>query len=180
MHKDVPLSPTAKRNVATIADVEQRLLQRRPLLERLGETIAHFFGSVSFIAAHTALIGMWILWNVNRRPGAVPFDPYPFSLLSLGIGVEFILLTTFVLMNQKHQSLRNEDWAHLQLQLSMLTEQEVTKNLQLLNAICHHLGMEPSKRDRQIAEFTKPTPVVAMVSAIESARAATGEINKAA
>jgi uncharacterized membrane protein len=127
MQEDFPLSPTAKRNLATIADIEQQLLQRRPLLERLGETIAHFFGRVSLIAAHTALIGMWVLWNVSRLHSALPFDPYPFSLLSLGMVVEFILLTTFVLMYQKHQSLRNEDWAHLQLQLSMLIEQEGTK-----------------------------------------------------
>ena len=179
MQEEVPLSPTAKRNVATIADVEQKLLHRRPSLERFGETISHFFGSVRFIAAHTALIGMWILWNVSRHRGAVSFDPYPFPLLSLAIGIEFILLTTFVLMNQKHQSTRNEDWAHLQLQFSMLTEQEVTKNLQLLNAICNHMGMEASTRDRQVAEFVKPTPVVAMVGAIESARVATGEISEA-
>ena len=74
MQEEVTLSPTAKRNVATIADVEQKLLHRRPSLERFGETISHFFGSVRFIAAHTALIGMWILWNVSRHRGAVSFD----------------------------------------------------------------------------------------------------------
>ena len=180
MQKPVPLSATAKRNVETIADVEQQLLRRRPLLERLGETIAHFFGSLRFIAAHTCLISLWIRWNTAGYHSALPFDPYPFPLLSLAIGVEFILLTTFVLMNQKHQSLRNEHWAHLHLQLSMLTEQEVTKNLQLLNAICHHMGINSPSRDRQVAELVKPTPVPEMVIAIELAREATGEVRKAA
>jgi hypothetical protein len=47
-------------------------------------------------------------------------------------GVEFIFLTTFVLMNQKHQMGRTEQWAHLDLRLSMLAEQEVTKNMEML------------------------------------------------
>ena len=179
MKQQVPLSATAKHNVKTIADVELQLLQRRPLVERLGQTIAHFFGSVIFILAHTAIIGLWIEWNTLGNH-THPFDPYPFPLLSLAIGIEFILLTTFVLMNQKHQSLRNEHWAHLHLQLSMLTEQEVTKNLQLLNAICHHLGINSPARDRQVAELAKPTPVAAMITAIELARQATGEVSKAA
>ena len=42
------LPSSAKRNVDTIAQVEQQLLMRRPHVERLGERIAGFFGSLPF------------------------------------------------------------------------------------------------------------------------------------
>lgn len=167
------LPRVAKRNIAAMSEVEQKLLSRRPTLERVGDAVAHFFGSVWFIAAQIIVIAGWIEWNLFRRP----FDPYPFPLLSLVIDVEFLLLTTFVLMNQKHQSRRNEHWAHLDLQISMLTEQEVTKNLQLLDRICKHLSCGGAADDPQVAELSKPTPLAEFVGEIEKAREVSAPAN---
>ena len=186
MGKRSGLPKVAQRNIDSIAQVEQQLLSRRPLLLRVGDTIAHFFGSVWFIGVQALLIVAWMLWNLpSSRVASLPvplmlmhaierrhtfFDPYPYPLLSLLISVEFLFLTTFVLMNQKHASRRNEHWAHLHLQLSMLTEQEVTKNLQLLDSICRHIGCHSPKGDRQLAELVKPTQVADMVKELEKSR----------
>ena len=91
------------------------------------------------------------------------FDPYPFSLLSLVVGIEFILLTTFVLMNQNLQSRRQEKWGHLTLQI----EQEVTKNMQMLHRICRHVGLEEPGGDPDMAQTT---PLAELVEEIEKAR----------
>src|SRR4051812_27618958 len=95
-----PLPATAVKNIEVIAQVEQKLLESRSRAERTGETVARFFGSFSFITAHMAVFLGWVLINAGVFPGITPFDPYPFAFLSLLVGVEFILLTTFVLMNQ--------------------------------------------------------------------------------
>ena len=172
MSPESALTATAKKNVETIAQLEQQLLRQRSRLEHVGERIAGFFGSFYFIVAHAALIATWLLLNVRAIPGVRPFDPYPFALLSTLVGIEFILLTTFVLMNQKHQMRRGEQWVHLQLQLSMLTEQEVTKNMQILNLICQELRLTHPTHSHalEVQELTQATQVSALVDEIEKVR----------
>jgi uncharacterized membrane protein len=169
-NQEPSLSSTAKRNVETITQVEQALLRKRNLAERMGQRVAHFFGSLIFIAAHILFMSFWIIINTGGVNKIVPFDPYPFSFLSLIVAVEFIFLTTFVLLNQKHQIRREEQWSHLHLQLSMLTEQEVTRNVQMLRAISLKLGIQSAINDEEIAEMTKPTSVTAFVGEIEKSR----------
>jgi uncharacterized membrane protein len=164
------LPSTAKRNIETIAQVEQALLRKRNLGERLGERVAHFFGSLLFIAAHVFFFTFWILINTGGFARIAPFDRFPFSFLSLIVGIEFIFLTTFVLLNQKYQIRREEQWSHLHLQLIMLTEQEVTRSMQMLSAIAVKLGIHGAVTDTELAEMTKPTSVTAFVGEIEKSR----------
>ncbi len=164
------LPPTAKKNVDTIAQVEQQLLEQRSVTEHLGEVIARFFGSLSFIIAHGLFIAGWVLLNTSMIPGVSPFDPYPFGLLSAVIGIEFICLTTFVLMNQKHQMRRTEQWAKLDLHLNMLTEQEVTKNMQMLHLICQHLRLKQPGQDQEVNELSQAMSVTALVEELGKVR----------
>jgi uncharacterized membrane protein len=165
-----PIPPTAKRNIAAIAQLEQQVLAQRSAEERLGGAIARFFGSLYFILIQLSLLVAWILVNTEKIIGGSAFDPYPFLLLSLIVGIEFILLTTFVLMNQKHQMRRAEQWSHLHLQLSMLTEQEVTKNMQVLQTICKELGLKTLAQDQEVNELTQNTAISELASEINKAR----------
>jgi uncharacterized membrane protein len=168
--KDASLPPSAKRNIETIAQVEQALLRKRTFIERIGERVAHFFGSLLFIAAHVFLISFWIMINTGTFVRIAPFDPFPFSFLSLIVGIEFIFLTTCVLLNQKYQIRREEQWAHLHLQLSILTEQEATKIMQMLSTISRKLGIHDALTDAELSELAKPTSVKAFVGEIEKSR----------
>ena len=170
MSSERVLPPTARKNVETIAQVERQLLDQRSRTDRLGEEIARFFGSLSFIIAHVFFIAAWVLLNTNMIPGVSPFDPYPFAFLSAVVGIEFIFLTTFVLMNQKHQMRRSEQWANLHLQLSMLTEQEVTKSLQMLHLICRHMRLNEPEQDQEVNELCQATSVTALVDEIDKVR----------
>ena len=165
-----PLPTTARKNVEAIAQVEQQLLEWRSRVERAGDRIARFFGSLWFIAAHAALLAGWVALNARLLPGVGAFDPYPFPFLGLVVGVEFIFLTTFVLMNQNLQSRRQEQWGHLTLQLVLLTEQEVTKTLQMLHLLCQERGLEKPGADQESKDLARTTPVTALVEEIEKAR----------
>jgi uncharacterized membrane protein len=160
------LSPTAKKNVETIAKVEQQLAGRRTRLDRIGDAIARFFGTLRFIIAHALFIAGWLVFNLGLFPDVQPFDRYPFPFLGLIVGIEFIFLTTFVLMNQNLQSRREAQWAHLNLQLAMLAEHEVTKNMQMLHLICKHLGIEEPTGDHEVKELAQATPVTTLVEEI--------------
>lgn len=167
-----PLSATAKKNIEAIALVEQQLLGRRSRVEKIGDWIARFFGSLWFIAAHAVFFAVWVLLNGGVFPGVRPFDPFPFPFLGFVVGIEFIFLTTFVLMNQNLQSERQERWGHLTLQVALLTEQEVTKALQMLHLVCRHLGLENPAADQESKDLALATPVTALVAEIEKAREA--------
>src|SRR6185437_6842965 len=88
--------------------------------------------------------GLWILVNLNMVPGIKPFDRFPFLLLSVVVSVEAIFLSTFVLMKQNRMSKRADQRAHLDLQINLLSEREMTMVLQLLQQISHRLGVGAS------------------------------------
>ena len=164
------VAATAKRNIETIAQLEQQLVAQQSRTERWGGGVARFFGSLRFVVAQVFFIVAWIVLNTQRIAWLQLFDPYPFPFLSLIVGIEFIFLTTCVLINQKHQMRRAEQWSHLHLQLSMLTEQEVTKNMQVLHLICQKLNLETPAHDQQVSELSQDTEVTALVDEIEKAR----------
>lgn len=166
----VPLSTTAKKNIEAIALVEQQLHGRRSRVEKLGDGIATFFGSLWFIGAHSVFLIIWIGLNIGLLQNVAAFDPYPFPFLGLIIGIEFIFLTTFVLMNQNLQSRRQEKWGHLTLQVCLLTEQEVTRNMQMLQQICQHLKLDQPGADEELHDLSQTTQVTTLVEEIEKAR----------
>ena len=177
------LSDSAKKNVEAIAHLEQQLHGRRSRVEKIGDRIARYFGSLWFIAAHAVFFTAWVAANARVVPGVESFDPYPFPFLGFVVGIEFIFLTTFVIMNQNVQSKRQEHWGHLTLQVALLTEQEVTKTMQMLHLICQRLGLENPSTDEESKDLAKPTPLAELVKAIENAReigeATVGEVGEA-
>jgi hypothetical protein len=65
---------------------------------------------------------------------------------------------------------RAEQWSQLHLQLSMITEQEVTKNMQILHMLCQKLELETPTHDQEVSELSQDTEVTALVDEIEKAR----------
>ena len=65
---------------------------------------------------------------------------------------------------------RAEQWSHLHLQLSMLAEQEGTKNLQMLHLICQKLELESPMGDEEASELSQNTEITALANEIEQAR----------
>jgi uncharacterized membrane protein len=57
------VAATAKRNVETIAQLEQQLLAQQSRVERWGGGVARFFGSFRFIVAQVLFAAAWIVLN---------------------------------------------------------------------------------------------------------------------
>jgi hypothetical protein len=49
----------------------------------------------------------------------------------------------------------------------MLTEQEVTKNMQILHMICQKLELETPTHDQEVSELSQDTQVTALVDEID-------------
>ena len=153
-----------RQNIETVAKMEQEFLQKRSVRDRMADAIAGFTGSMSCILFHVMFFAGYISWNLGKWPGIRPFDPYPFLLLSMIVSLEAIFLSTFVLMKQNRMSHRSEQRAHLDLQINLLTEREMTLVLQVLQLVAGRLGLEEKLNEREMEELAAKTPIEALIS----------------
>ena len=112
------------------------------------------------------LIG-WLLVNSGKIPWARPFDPYPFSLLGVIVAVEAVILSSFILMRQNRMMRRGERRDHLNLQVDLLAEKEITKVLQMVRAICGHMGLQNIMADTEIRELSQDTSIESLSQTLE-------------
>jgi uncharacterized membrane protein len=166
------LTRAVQRNIQSIARLEQEFLRQRSTVACLSDWIIDIVGSPVFFVAHLSCLAGWILLNTLNVLGIPHFDPYPCPFLALGIAVEGALFATFVLMSQKRQTHQADHWAHVDLQVNLLAEQEATKMLQLLQIICTRLGLEKVVHDRELQEMIEETQIIAMAQELEKAREA--------
>jgi uncharacterized membrane protein len=150
---------TAKSNIDDIMRIEQEFLKQRSFGDRLSDRVSWLAGSIGFIVVHIVFIGFWILMNLGLIPGLPLLDRYPFGLLSLVVGIDAIFMSTFVLMSQNRQDHQADHWAHLDLQISLLTEQETAKMLELLRAICTRLGINEPANGGELSEMIEKKSV---------------------
>jgi hypothetical protein len=74
-------------------------------------------------------------------PQAIRFDPYPFQFLTFVVSLEAIFLSTFILISQNRQNRISELRNHLDLQINLLSEQENSKVLAMLEALLRFHGL---------------------------------------
>lgn len=153
------LAETTERNIATVAALERRLIEDRTWLDRFASAIGGFTGSIYFVLVHLVWITLWFVINTGHFLGMRKFDPYPFIFLSMIVSVEAVLLSTFVLMKQNRMAERVDQRDHLNLQIDLLAEEEITKILQLQRLICERLQIPTATEDPTVNELAETTPV---------------------
>lgn len=147
----------AKNNIDKVLQIEQQLLRQRTHRDRLSEAISRVAGSLTFVSAHVVAVAGWIALNSGVASGFPIVDPFPFNFLAMAVSLEVLFLSTFVLMSQNRQRQQADHWAHLDLQLSLLAEQEATKTLQMLQSICDRLGLKGMAGDAELQEMIGTT-----------------------
>jgi len=145
-----------RRNVESIGALEAREHEKATPSDRVADAIANFSGSIAFAWITVLLIGGWIMGNLFL-PTRERIDPFPFPLLTLVLSIEAIFLSIFILMSQNRAARVTDKRSHLDLQLNLLSEQENTKMLLLLERIGKAVG----------ADVQTDTDVEALVQATE-------------
>ena len=146
-------------NIQTIAGLEKRFLESLSRADRLTDAVARLAGSLKFVIFHLAWFSAWVWINVGGIRGIRPFDPYPFVLLALCVSCEAVLLSMFVLMKQNRESRRSDARDHLNLQIDLLAEQEITRVLQMQIDICKHFGITTVASHPTVQELSRETVV---------------------
>jgi len=141
-----------ERNVNALLNRKKEDREKRSLTEKIVDAITSFAASMVSVFTHSVLFGIWIFWNLGFL-GLKPFDAN-FIILATFAAVEAIFLTTFVLIGQKQMNAQAEKWAELDLQISLLTEHEVTKVLTVVTSLAKKLSIEVVE-DKEIEELSK-------------------------
>jgi uncharacterized membrane protein len=153
-------SDVTRQNVEAMRRLEEAAMARRTGADRVAAAIARFCGSMTFVWIHVVLFAGWI--GYNTLPWFHPFDPYPFTFLTLVVSLEAIFLSTFILISQNYDMRISERRNQLDLQINLLAEQENTKALQILERIAKkvgaHIGDDPQVR--ALEEATRPDSLV--------------------
>lgn len=166
MPRRAAVNPT-EFNIEAIAKLEHDALGRRTPTERVSEVITKLVGNLGFLLAQLILITSWCLINLHVFPGLKPFDPFPFGGLALLVSSEGVFLTIFVLISQSRMSRQSERRSHLDLQVGMLSEQELTTILQMLQKLCLHMGVNVDSSKQEVQSFSKATDVHKLASELE-------------
>jgi len=149
----------AARNIEEVVRLEQEAERNRPPFSRIADAVAGFAGSAGFLFGHAAWIALWAAMNTGHVPGVPAFDPWPFGMLGGLFSLEGVLIASFVLMKQNRMSARADERAHLDLQISLLAEQEVTKVIQMLERISAQMGIERAVVDPEAQDLGETTAV---------------------
>ena len=156
----------AVRNIEEVVRLEEAAMRRRSFADRVADLIAGFAGTVAFVLFHLLWFAGWAAVNAGLVPFLPAFDPYPFALLCMIVSMEGVLLSTFVLIKQNRMGALSDERSHLDLQISLLSEQEVTKIIRMLEQVSARLGIADEVVDAEVREMGATTAVGSLARAL--------------
>ena len=127
---------------------EQKISRSQRMLER----VSHFIGQPVFLGFILLFVALWMLANaVLRQLGIAEFDPAPFFWLQGIVGLGALLTATAVLTRQNRLAKLAEQRAHLDLKVTLLTEQKAAKLIDLLEELRRDLPNVKNRHDPEAA-----------------------------
>lgn len=154
------MAQIVERNIQALLERRKEEDRRKSAEERIADVVTGFAGSMIFVYIHLSMFGLWIIWNLGWI-GLKPFDP-SFVVLAMFASVEAIFLSTFVLISQNRSSIQADKRADLDLQVSLLSEHEVTRLVSLVTAIAKKMDIEDAQHPElnELSQDIRPEEVM--------------------
>jgi uncharacterized membrane protein len=151
--------------VASFSDQEAATISRWQIAI---ERISAFCGSAAYFAGVLLFILIWAGVNAwATRRGGFALDAPPFPWLQGIVSSNALLLTIAVLIRQNRMARLSAHHAHLDLQINILTEQKVTKVLQLVDELRRELPGVRGTPNAEVAALTTPADTGAILEAVK-------------
>jgi uncharacterized membrane protein len=127
---------------------EQKISSSQQILER----VSHFIGRPVFLGFILLFVAFWMLANdALRQFGMTEFDSAPFFWLQGLVALCSLLTATIVLSKQNRLAKLAEQRAHLDLKVTLLTEQKAAKLIDLLEELRRDLPNVRNRHDPEAA-----------------------------
>ena len=163
------LDPVLERNIEVLRRKRAEAERAATREEKLAGVFTRFSGSMLFVYVHLVVVIAWVAINVGLVPGVPRFDE-SFVILATAASVEAIFLSTFVLISQNRAALDADRRADLDLQISLLTEHELSRVGALLADVAEKLGIARAQ-DPEIQELQRDVAPEEVLDELEEKRA---------
>ena len=154
-NSNLPEGNKISRRTVIISHKSKAQMQRT-WAHKLADVLAHDLGTITFFILNAIAFTTWIFFNAGIIEGITPFDPFPFSFLTMAVSLEAILLSIIVLISQNRAAKSDQLRQELDLQLDLISEQEITKIMEMLAKIMESHKIDISG-DKELMQMLKPT-----------------------
>lgn len=138
-----------------IKSLKSKYQDKRSATEKISDLLTEYFGGFAFLVINVAFFTFWILAHTGNIPFVEPFDPFPFSFLTLIVSLEAIILSIFVLISQNRAARVDDLRQEVDLEVDLITERELTKIMEIIKKIAEKNGIDLSK-DKELQTMLKP------------------------
>jgi uncharacterized membrane protein len=169
------LADPVERNISDIVTLQNEELAAIGPAQRRLEVISRKVAQPGYLIGVVVFILVWIGASLlGPRLGGRAFDPPPFAWLQGLITFTALLTATVVLIGQSRQMRLAEQRAHLDLQISLLTEEKVTKLIHLIEELRRDLPVR-ERNDPHVSVLQQRTEAGRVLSALKDAGLTEGE-----
>ena len=155
-------------NIEAILDFYAREEKKISSSQRLLEQFSGFIGRPIFLGIILLFVLVWMCANVLANEfGLIAFDPPPISWLQGLVTLSALLTSTIVLIKQNRLARMDEMRAHLDLKVTLLTEQKAAKMIDLLEELRRDLPNVKNRDDIHAAALRQPMNPDLVVAALE-------------
>jgi uncharacterized membrane protein len=135
-------------NINAVLDFYTREDEKISYWQRALEHLSGTIGQPAFLGLTLLFVALWIVGDISMRLlGLAEFDPPPFFWLQGIVGLAALLTTTIVLTRQNRLAKLEEQRAHLDLKVTLLTEQKAAKLIDLLEELRRDLPNVKNRND---------------------------------
>jgi uncharacterized membrane protein len=146
-------------------NVNEEQKKRMTIADRMADLIAEFGGSWKFIGASIGFLIFWVLLNSWLLSGK-SFDPFPYVLLNLVLGMITGLQAPIIMMSQNRQSEKDRLRADLDYQVNLKNELSLTEVLRRLDVLeSERLPLLFEEQNAKISELKSPESGISTTSA---------------
>jgi uncharacterized membrane protein len=146
-------------------NVNEEQAKRSTVADRAADLIAEFGGSWKFIGAAIGFFIFWVLLNTWLLQGK-GFDPFPYVLLNLVLGMITGLQAPIIMMSQNRQSEKDRLRADLDYQVNLKNELSLTEVLRRLDVLeSERLPLLFAAQNEKIDELKSPESKISTRSA---------------
>jgi uncharacterized membrane protein len=145
-------SDQISQNIKAVWEFYARENQKISRPQRILERLSVFIGQPVFLGFILLFVALWVLANtLLRQFGMAEFDPAPFPWLQGIVSLSALLVTTVVLTRQNRIAKLAEQREHLDLKVTLLTEQKAAKLIDLLEELRRDLPNVKNRHDSEAA-----------------------------
>lgn len=156
------ISPNSKTN----GSIKGKAAEKRSIPDILVDRTTALLGSNLFLLVNLLVLMSWIVINTGQIPGIEPFDEFPFSLLTTIVSLEAIILAILVLISQNRAAKVADLREEVQLQVNVLTEEEITRMMSMLVLLLQKNGI-PIPEEQRVQEMLRDTDVIEIEKSME-------------